>query len=246
MCPVDRFKRCCGCNLEKKKRISGLALLDLGTIRLVTSVGLHKKSYTVSGRVSDLPEVCISENINSIDFRSAEQPWELGKGPLKPGRAVPVYTLQLKRVHAQRFAHDGLVCLCKAYDLAVTRACGSSEHLVRALLGLKQFDGSTSPKSASLNNILGSLQSQRRIDLLEWCEERLNKHLSSSQKELFLRRDSAISALHCAPGAGKTLLIEMLVLILAETTSTDSSNNQVKLVVTEGNVSMCSELHEGL
>ena len=38
----------------------------------------------------------------------------------------------------------------------------------------------------------------------------------------------------------------MLVLILAETTSTDSSTNQVKLVVTEANISMCAELHERL
>jgi hypothetical protein len=180
-------------DLVLKRRLQGIALLDLGTIRLVTSLGLHKKSYTVSGHLNELPWVYISENISSVDFRYAEQPWELEKRSFEPGRTVPVYTLQLERVHAQRFAHDGLVSLCKTYEkhlssdcpdttLAATRASGPSEHLVRRLLGLSQFDGSTYPMSASLHNILGTPLSQRRRDLLEWCEKRLNKHLPSSQK----------------------------------------------------------------
>ena len=129
----------------------------------------------------------ISENIGNVDFRFAEQPWELEKRSFKPERTVPVYILQLKRVHTQRFAHDGLVSLCKTYEkhlssgcpalaglnttLAATRASGPSEHLVRSLLGLTQFDGSTSPKSASLHNILGTPHSQRRRDLLEFIAE---------------------------------------------------------------------------
>ena len=75
---------------------------------------------------------------------------------------------------------------------------------------------------------------------------RLSKHLSSSQREFFLRGHSAIGSRHYVPGARKTLLIEMLVLILVEKTSTDSVTNPVKLVVTEANVSMCAELHGGL
>ena len=83
-----------------------IGLLDLGVIRIVTSVSLHEKAYTVVGPISELPFLRNEAEDSNTDIRCRRGTCSLELTDVDRERTTPVYTLQLRSMHEDLFLHD--------------------------------------------------------------------------------------------------------------------------------------------
>ena len=158
---------------------------------------------------------------------------------------TPVYTFELRRMHGELFLHESLREMIhtmekEASASASARVTKKSEVILRSLLGLSGDDQKQT--SAWIHKLLGRPGTKERLELCEWLQGRMQDTMSQSQRAFFAEFENALTALHCVPGAGKTLILELLVLILVER----PKEHPIKLIITEPNVSMCAEVCERL
>ena len=227
---------------------SDVGLLDLGVIRLVTAVSLHEKAYTVADAVSVLPVLQGEQVASNVDVRLHRGECSLESVAIDPERTTRIYALQLRRMHEESFLHQGIRTMISDYwDPASTLSATctaastvtprrSSEGILRNLLGLRPL-GTHHPFSEWVHSLLGNPNTGARAAALSWAETRLNKKLSPSQRRFFMEFESPLTVLHCVPGAGKTLFIEIFFLLLSEY----CTDHPVRLLVTEQNVEMRDE-----
>ena len=169
---------------------------------------------------------------------------------------TPVYTFELRRMHGELFLHESLrdmihtmekeasrqspaLSMCNTAS-ASARVTKKSEVILRSLLGLSG-DGQNQT-SAWIHTLLGRPGTKERLELCEWLQGRMQDTMSQSQRAFFAEFENSLTALHCVPGAGKTLILELLVLILVER----PKEHPIKLIITEPNVTMCAEVFERL
>ena len=232
-------------------------LLDLGTLRLVTSVALHEKAYSVEESVLTLP--CWNRGVSSErEADPDEPPLALEERELSTDRTTPVYTFELRKMHEELFLHESLKDIIHTLEKMGQERQGSagsmwvdvgspvarekrvSELLLRSLLGLSVSGAVVT--SEWISTLLGKPQSQERAELCEWLQTRMGLSLTYTQRCFFLDWEHSLAALHCVPGAGKTLFLELLAVTLVER----STAHPVRLLITEPNVTMCAEVYKRL
>jgi hypothetical protein len=185
-------------------------LLELGTLRLVTSVALHEKAYSVEASVLTLP--CWNRGVTSgCVADSDEPPLALEEGALSTDHTTPVYTFELRKMHEELFLHDSLKDMIDTLEKEQERqgSAGSmvdvgspvagekrvSEVLLRSLLGLSVMGEVVT--SEWISTLLGKPRSQERAELCDWLQTRMSLSLTYTQRGFFLDWEHSLAALHC-------------------------------------------------